>query len=212
MDIQEMIDSRIEALRAQQPDAITSRTPPVPPEELEAANFGRSFDSFGGEAGDGKPVAVHRQPAAAYWNQVAPSQTRMSASQPTVMDLSRFGEEIDIAMTQIANQVLEITERLAADYARFEKEMLESRLAVLKTAESVLDVALSLRQESRKMMLAASRHSQPARQFTLPVESGRREEEIADPLTEIDAAEHAMINERASMHDRGVAALFRRTL
>lgn len=124
-----------------------------------------------------------------------PAATRVSQ----LDRLTEFGEIMDAALTQVAAEVLDVTERLAGDYTRLEKNILKSKLEALSAVESVLDTALFLRREARERL------SQ--------IEKGLRREVEAPASWRESSREPAATegSQRASMHE-GVAALFRRTL
>lgn len=130
------------------------------------------------------------------------SLTPKHHDETTSGDLSELGVVIDSAMTEVAERVLAISDRLAGDYERMEKEFLDSRLAVLQSAEAVLDIAVSLRRKAKAL--------------TSVSENGiRRRPNGGDDLHLVtavrDLEERCLQDGRASMHDNGVASLFRRT-
>jgi|SRR5665811_53365 len=117
-------------------------------------------------------------------------------------DLSELGDAIDTTMMEVAERVLAISDRLAGDYARMEKEFLDSRLAVLQSAEAVLDIAVSLRRKAKAL--------------TSITDNGTLQRSLADDDLHLvgtvrDLDERCLYDGRASMHDNGVASLFRRT-
>ena len=185
MDIQEMIDSRIGELRAQAVGHAGSYPAPDPLEKPAASMSGIHDGRL--ESGVGQ-------------RSLSPEISSLSQQGGGAgTGLMSIGEEIDIAMTDVANQALEISEKLAGDYARIEREMLESRLMVLRSIESVLDTVLSLRRKMRN--IGSSLESVTADYRQSPAAS-----------RDLDPAGRAMIGDRASMRESGVAALFRRTL
>ncbi len=113
--------------------------------------------------------------------------------------LAEFGEIMDAALTQVAAEVLDVTERLAGDYTRLEKNILKSKLEALNAVESVLDTALFLRREARERLSQIEKGLR--REVEIPAS---RRESVREPVTPEGS-------QRASMHE-GVAALFRRTL
>jgi len=155
MDIQKMVDERIEELLAMR--GISS----LPPEKIDEG------------------VRADR----------------------TTEDLSDLGAVIDEAMMEVAERVLAISDRVAGDFARMEKDILDSRLAVLQSAEAVLDIAVSLRRKAKALTSASA---SAARHRSL------RDEELHLVETVRDL-EDSLQDGRASMHDHGVASLFRRT-
>lgn len=112
----------------------------------------------------------------------------------------RFGEMMDGALGEISNRVLAITEQVSSDYTRLEKDLLKSRLELLRSAELVLDLALSLKKQARLLMAsvppatggAYEPRGRPARLKPAPVLRPER-------------------TGRASLYNEGVADLFRRT-
>lgn len=117
-------------------------------------------------------------------------------------DLSDLGNAIDAAMMEVAERVLAISDRVAGDFARMEKDILDSRLSVLQSAEAVLDIAVSL---SRKAKALTSAYVNTARQR--PIE----DDELRLVRAVRDLEDSCLQDGRASMHDHGVASLFRRT-
>jgi len=117
-------------------------------------------------------------------------------------DLSDLGDVIDTAMMEVAERVLAISDRVAGEYARMEKDILDSRLAVLQSAEAVLDIAVSLRRRVKSLTSA-------------PATTSRQHELKEDELHLVRAVRNlqdsCLQDGRASMHDHGVASLFRRT-
>lgn len=99
---------------------------------------------------------------------------------------------IDDSLARIAEKMLDVTDMVAGDYGRLENDLLKSRLAVLLGAESVLDMAVTLRE---KALLINSEYSQSSRLRAI-------DEEYATQRSD---------KGRASMHSNGVAALFRKT-
>lgn len=118
---------------------------------------------------------------------------------------SGYNEDIDRALTEIAGMMLEITDRLTRDYARLEKDLLDSRLEVLKSIESVLDTALSVKRSGRKASLAGSE----AQGFDAGGESVPPgfNNVLADNVIKGLYPDKG----RASMVSSGVSALFQRT-
>lgn len=116
-------------------------------------------------------------------------------------DLSDLGALMDEAMMEVAERVLAISDRVAGDFARMEKDILDSRLAVLQSAEAILDIAVSLRRKAKALTFASA---SSARQRSVKDEELRLVENVRD-------LEDSLQDGRASMHDHGVASLFRRT-
>ncbi|MDO8736207.1 MAG: hypothetical protein Q7K29_03890 [Thermoleophilia bacterium] len=117
-------------------------------------------------------------------------------------DLSDLGNVIDAAMMEIAERVLSISDRVAGEYARMEKDILDSRLAVLQSAEAVLDIAVSLRRQVKTLTTASIN---TGRQKTL------KDDELHLVRAVRDLQDSFLQDGRASMHDHGVASLFKRT-
>ncbi|MFA5802145.1 MAG: hypothetical protein WC911_06670 [Thermoleophilia bacterium] len=99
---------------------------------------------------------------------------------------------IDDSLARIAEKMLDVTDMVAGDYGRLENDLLKSRLAVLMGAESVLDMAVTLRENA---LLINSEFPQNSRVRAF-------DEEYATLRSD---------KGRASMHSNGVAALFRKT-
>lgn len=117
-------------------------------------------------------------------------------------DLLDLGDLIDAAMIEVAERVLAISDRVAGDYARMEKDILDSRLAVLQSAEAVLDIAVSLRRKAKALTSISA--------DTIRMRS-HEDDELSLVRAVRDLGESALQDGRASMHDHGVASLFRRT-
>ena len=64
-------------------------------------------------------------------------------------DQIEFAAMIDETLAQISNNILTISEQASRDYARLEQDLLQSRLMLLRSAEMVLDMALSLKKQAR---------------------------------------------------------------
>lgn len=121
-----------------------------------------------------------------------------------VSDPAEFSEFIDAALAEIAGRVLEITDQLARDYTRLERDTLKSRLAVLKSVEAVLDIVLSLRRKARSLSLASRYNSMDYPHFEdLPPAAFNEGVSAVDGWQPHDG--------RASMRGSGVAALFKKT-
>jgi len=170
MDIQKMVDDRLEELLARQ-----YRVTPVTPVEDDLASAHRRA-----------PAMPARDEFA-----VTPRRARTRRQRSDVMELT---------LAEIAERILAVTDQLAGDYARMEKDILDSRLTVLQSAEAVLDIAISLRRKAQAIINEET--------------AGRieRRRHVADGLEDFDDAEDYETQEgRVSMHDLGVASLFRRT-
>ncbi|RJQ43225.1 MAG: hypothetical protein C4534_08515 [Gaiellales bacterium] len=136
------------------------------------------------------------------------SQDAEAAGFDPQQNLGDFCEMVDAALAEIASRVMEIAEQVAGDNAKLEQELMDSRLAALESAESVMDMALSVRKKTRMFVANAS----------LPVshddESGKRGIPAGCEIND-SMKTRALVNtangasSRASMHEVGVAALFR---
>ncbi len=111
-------------------------------------------------------------------------------------ELREFSRMIDAALAQVAAGVLEVSERMAADYTRLEKSILKSRLEALDAIESVLDITLRLRSEIIRRLSTVNNMLQ---------DSPERQTLRAAGPTATGG------NQRSDMRD-GMAALFKRTL
>ncbi|MHB8922598.1 MAG: hypothetical protein ACYC51_04285 [Thermoleophilia bacterium] len=60
-------------------------------------------------------------------------------------ELAGLSVRMDNDLSEIAGRVLEITERVSDDFIRLERDLLDSRLAMLQNVESVLDMTLTLK-------------------------------------------------------------------
>ena len=128
-------------------------------------------------------------------------------------ELSSLAAMMDSSLTEVAERILSITDRVAGDYMRLEKDILDSRLALLQSAESVLDIAITLRRKAKAIIAAAVRTeaSEP------PAAGSNVRRNYVRPMPDDDfiiADEeryHHIQEGRVSMHDQGVASLFRRT-
>ena len=189
MDIQEMVDRRIAELSSQ-----SEATRPWDGAAAASHEFYRRSGNGGEPAFEtGDRGADNPLPAPVM---AAPPM------QSTADRLSEFGTIMDAALTKVAAQILEVTEQLAGDYARLEKNILKSKLEALGAVESVLDTAIFLRREARERLsqieVSMRRPQMAPSQPTAP-----GQDTVAEPLSSDSG--------RASMHE-GVAALFRRTL
>lgn len=161
MDIQEMVDARLEQLRAQRQSKNT--TPATAP------------------ARDIEQIRDFRK------------------------ELAKLSDLADTVFTVIAGQVLDVTERLSRDCARLEREVLHTRLMLLESAESVLDQALSLRRQIKKVIEGGLEEIQLAHSNSgAPKAPGH----LADLQP---AREPARPRKRANMMANGVSDLFRNT-
>ncbi|MHB9053233.1 MAG: hypothetical protein ACYC5F_04500 [Thermoleophilia bacterium] len=169
MDIQKMVDERLEELRTQ------------------TIRISRPFGND--EEPDLREFSENRTP---------PDPLAQSRE-----ELSKLGDLMDSSLAEVAERVLDITDRVAGDYARMEKDILDSRLALLQSAEAVLDIAITLRRKARSMISASSEGQVGLRSHVRPE---------YDEDYRYRYSLHEGLNEgRVSMHDQGVASLFRRT-
>lgn len=183
MNIQEMVDRRIEELRAQAladvDRAMSGEVSAMLPEEPAAIRAGGN--------GDGAAVSA------------APMAAKTAGG-------DEAGDFVDKALSRLATRILDISEQLADDYASLEKEMLKARLAALQSVETVLDIVLSIRREARDLAgrEADMRLREKMMELRRPGAAGFSTTSITTETTDLDAG-------RASMHENGVAALFQRT-
>lgn len=194
MDLQSFIDQRIEELESseahggqQSPEERSSRR------DRPMASSSPLVDDGGGrdltEAPHGERVSARFDPHA---------------------NVSDFCVMVDAALVEIAGRVMEIAERVTDDNARLEKELMDSRLAALENAESVMDMALGIRKKAHNMM--ADRR----RPVSAGEEPGKRGFsaycEVKDPArAEKPKDRNEETGTRANMHASGVADLFRGT-
>lgn len=182
MNIQEMVDRRIEELRAQAladvDRAVTGEMAGSPLEDSAACHPGGN--------GDGAPAAAPSMPPASPGDDA--------------------GDFVDRALSRLATRILDISEQLADDYASLEKEMLKARLAALQSVETVLDIVLSIRREARDLSgrEADMRLREKMMELRRPGAAGFSTTSITTDFADLEGG-------RASMHDNGVAALFQRT-
>ena len=268
MNIKEMVDRRIEELRAQCDgpapegiDMIQGHRPPSPPPQAVSRDRVPIMPVSGYD--EGAYGAAHRedvfavddseqefrnrkpeyrpeyqpgmfgepdcfpsqQPFRRRQDDFAPGRREVAespAAAPTagmapLADVSEFNELIDGALGEVASRVLQITEQMAEDYVRLERDMLQSRLEVLSNVESVLDIAMSLRREARNLLAGPGlRREAPRGERRVARSSARATGSAYGPRTGGVEPEpgngRTLMRERASMRDRGVAALFRNTV
>ncbi|MHB1390717.1 MAG: hypothetical protein ACYCXF_05705 [Thermoleophilia bacterium] len=117
-------------------------------------------------------------------------------------ELAGLSVRMDNDLSEIAGLVLEITERVSDDFMRLEKELLDSRLAMLQHVESVLDMTLTLKKQAARVIAKTVSEAR----------IGPRTNRIDDQrrLRKVES-EGPYISGRASMVNQGVADLFRRT-
>lgn len=120
-----------------------------------------------------------------------------------VEELAELSGRMDNDLSEIAGRVLEITERVSDDFARLEKDLLDSRLAMLQHVESVLDMTLALKKQAAKVIGEAVAGAGQVGQGINMLFEQRRLGGV-----EQDAS---YIASRASMINHGVADLFRKT-
>jgi hypothetical protein len=123
--------------------------------------------------------------------------------------IANFCEIVDAALVEVAGRVMEIAERITEDHSRLEKDLLDLRLETLESVESVMDMALGIRKKARKLIEDTNDSSIAApklirREFAV-------EYEQIDATPSDDDRGRGGIGARASMHDVGVAALFKKT-
>lgn len=176
MNIQEMVDRRIEELRSQALADMERAVASAPEVTVPPAAYGS-----GGNGG--APAADVLRPA------------REDA-----------GEFVDRALSRLATRILDISEQLADDYATLEQEMLKARLSALQSVETMLDMVLSIRRETRD--LAGREADLRLREKMMEL---RRPGAAGFSTTSMAAEDPELEPGRASMHDNGVAALFQRT-
>lgn len=182
MNIQEMVDERVEKLRALQTE--------VSPAGIAEAGENRPFDNI---SSDRRRLNLTTE------EQGIPNLGKYLS--PTIEELE-FGELIDAALTEVAERVLMISDQVAGDSACIEKDILNSRLSVLQSAEKVLDIAISLRRKASSLHRACQKEMEFSAQY---------EDELQ--LLEIGQMDEGSFSNdgRASMYEHGVASLFRRT-
>lgn len=183
MDIQKMVDARINRLQNQ---ALM--------EERRSRTFSGDRAGGNGPGPSGFPERL-RDPGAGR-QRYGLIQDDIDADHGLAQTLSEF----DRSLERVAQKVLDVTESLAGDYARFENEILRSRLSVLQSAESVLDAAIMLRDCARRMSGTAH-----------PERNLQDAERWQDESTQFEMGDLQYDGGRASMHRHGVAALFRKT-
>ncbi|MFA6001382.1 MAG: hypothetical protein WC828_04620 [Thermoleophilia bacterium] len=176
MDIQELVDSRIA--------------------EIQSRATGFSKDDYRVEFDDSKSSRTNSVRNVIENNKFSRKPNLLRGeSQDEIRESGNMSEviaTIDHSLARIAEKMLDVTDLVASDYSRLENDLLKSRLAVLLGAESVLDMAVTLRE---KALLINSEFVQMNEECT-------------------DDEEYVSLRQekgRASMHSHGVAALFRKT-
>lgn len=191
MDLQELVDRRITELRLQsEPNPPTAAFRGSAPPRLAP---GEREDMPGAA-----PAGLAPQRRYADREAGATAATGPAAPQ----ELAQFAEIVDAALAGMAGRMLEMTEQLAGDCARLEKNILKARLDTLQTVESVMDIAISLRREARAKLETIG---DELRRQTLVMAAA----EQAGLAAASDSRDDGN-GSRASMHE-GMAALFKRT-
>lgn len=124
--------------------------------------------------------------------------------------LDDFIKMVDAALVEIAARVMEIADSVSENNARWEREMMDAGLSALESAESVMDMALDIRKKAHSFQAGGTRAARggqhlPGRGFTGNCEIV----DSSEPGAPGDGS--AERGARASMHEVGVAALFRNT-
>ena len=182
MDIQEMVDLRIAEIQAR-----TNRTSATHDPEFSNgcdSNFCLTNDIFRGAGSRGNSRRYQSDFQNHFDEHCKPVESIAS---------------LDQALASVAVKMLEITDMVAGDYGRLENDILKSKLAVLQSAESILDIAVVLRKKALDLGADLAQK-----------EPGNRK---VKPLQQDDCADNVLhtVGGRASMHRHGVAALFKRT-
>ena len=185
MDIQKMVDDRMEELRFRKMRAAS----PLLIEERILAT---------------KDSSRHERRRDDNRSSGYDSTSSESPSRQT-QELSGLAKLVDGSLVEVAERVLAITERVAGDYSRMEKDILDSRLAVLQSAEEVLDIAITLRRKARRLLPSPLAEMRDYRKVFN--KDAHRVIDTAEDLAENDC----LHDRRASMHEQGVASLFRKT-
>ena len=200
MDLQELVDRRIAELRYQSEPRL--RANPFP-ERGNRAESSSGYDREHWERREALP-SIPPQTRRGYESRAADASP-LSTAPDAQRELSQFAELVDASLAGMAGRMLEMTEQLAGDYARLEKNILRARLETLQTVESIMDIALSLRREARVRLdaIAGELRRQPA---------AAMEPALRPPAAGDTAGENPGGNGgHGSMHE-GMAALFKRTL
>ena len=193
MDLQSYVDRRIEELESKQAGSDADRC------ERRRIDDYASRTQSGGANGREKPVLA---------------DNASERDNPELFDSGVNKEDIcimfDAALAEIARRVMEIADKVTEDNARIEEELMSSRLTALENAESIIDMALRIRSKTRNMMS----NKPPA--VSTRAETGKMNNsatcERAESTTAGNKAERTYRSStRASMHDIGLAALFRKT-
>ncbi len=174
-----MVDERVEKLRTQMMKATSSIS--------DEADFSSSSERFLASPSPSNNLSA--------WDDIPLAGT---PPRPGI-DLTKLEELVDASLVEVAERILSITERIADDYARIEKDILNSRLVVLQSAEEVLDIAISLRRKTKNIISSSDSVSteRPLRIYSGSSVIAGHDGEIQD--------------RRVSMHELGVASLFRKT-
>ncbi len=198
MDLQELVDRRIAELRHQSEPRLRANSFP---ERSDRAESSSGYDREQWQQREALP-SIPPQTRRGYESGAADASPLSTAP---VAELSQFAELVDASLAGMAGRMLEMTEQLAGDYARLEKNILRARLETLQTVESIMDIALGLRREARVRIdaIAGELRRQPA----AAVEPAPRPPVTGDAVGENPGG----IGGYGSMHE-GMAALFKRTL
>lgn len=194
MDIQELVDRRIAELQGEQVTVTDEYEYDVDNDSSRSVNQ-PARDEFDLDLRDERPLRKRR---------------RSTDGPYSGGDINRFCEVVDAALVEVAGRVMEIAERVTEDHARLEKELLDLRLETLENAESVLDMALSVRKRARRMIAENTGEkvqsvNEVRRGFTLESEG------LGSKIPAVPGDRQRAARARASMHDVGVASLFRKT-
>ena len=201
MDLQELVDRRIAELRYQSEPRVRAGSFP---EHGGRAEFSSAADREHWERREALPPSIPPQTRRGHESGAADTSL-LSTAPDAQQELSQFAEMVDASLAGMAGRMLEMTEQLAGDYARLEKNILRARLETLQTVESIMDIALSLRREARVRLdaIAGELRRQPA---------AAMEPALRPPAAGDTAGENPGGNGgHGSMHE-GMAALFKRTL
>lgn len=176
MEIQELVDSRIA--------------------EIQSRVTGSTTDEYRVDSDDAKSPGSRKVRTVIKKNRLSRNPNFLrEESQGEIHERDNMTEimaTIDHSLARIAEKMLDVTDMVASDYGRLENDLLKSRLAVLLGAESVLDMAVTLRE---KALTINSEFAQ--------MKQGRASDDEYVSLRPDRG--------RASMHSNGVAALFRKT-
>lgn len=194
MDLQELVERRIAELQGQPVSVLEDE---FAEEEPGDDGIMVDFEDPGMDIRDQRPVRKRRS-------------TDRDQHKDKGANITHFCEVVDAALVEVAGRVMEIAERITEDHARLEKQLLELRLETLENAESVMDMALNVRKKARRLIADNTRESRPS--STADRRGFAVDSEKIDAKPTAGPVERLVdSSERASMHDVGVAALFRKT-